>query len=125
MVTTIHIYEDNTTLRHSLKELLSLSTEFAVTGIFDNCLHAAEEVENDSPDVILMDIDMPGMTGIEAVKKIRAFNKKVYILMLTVFDDNTHILDAICAGADGYILKKRYRKKLLRPSKTSMVGVLQ
>lgn len=113
MVTTIHIYEDNTTLRHSLRELLSLSTEFAVTGIFDNCLHAAEEVKKSSPDVILMDIDMPGMTGIEAVKQIRSINKNVHIIMLTVFDDNTHILDAICAGASGYLLKRNVSEKLV------------
>lgn len=113
MVTTVHIYEDNTNLRQGLVELLSLSGEFAVTGSFENCQLAAEEIKKSPPDVILMDIDMPGMTGIEAVKKIRIINKKVYIIMLTVFDDNTHILDAICAGASGYLLKKNVSDKLV------------
>lgn len=113
MVTTVHIYEDNTNLRQGLVELLSLSGEFAVTGSFENCQLAAEEIKKSPPDVILMDIDMPGMTGIEAVKKIRVINKKVYIIMLTVFDDNTHIFDAICAGASGYLLKKNVSDKLV------------
>lgn len=110
---TIQIYDDNAALRHGLEELLSLSNEFVVSGSFDNCQRAEEEVKKHPPDIILMDIDMPGMTGIEAVKKIRTFNKKIYILMLTVFDDNTHILDAICAGASGYILKKNVSEKLI------------
>ncbi len=60
-----------------------------------------------------MDIDLPGTNGIEAVKKIRGFNPGVYILMLTVFDDNKHVLDAICAGASGYLLKKYLPEKLI------------
>lgn len=113
MATTIHIYDDNAALRHGLEELLSLSDEFTVTASFDNCTMAEEEVKKNPADVILMDIDMPGMTGIEAVKKIRAFNSKVHIIMLTVFDDNTHIFDAICAGASGYLLKKNVSEKLV------------
>ncbi len=124
MTTTIHIYEDNTDLRHGLEEFLSLSDEFVVTASFDNCLQAADEVKKSPPDLILMDIDMPGMTGIEAVKKIRAFNKKVHILMLTVFDDNTHILDAICAGASGYLLKKMFQKNCSPPLKKCLQKAL-
>jgi DNA-binding NarL/FixJ family response regulator len=110
---SIHLYEDNRTLRQSLEELLSLSDEFTVTGSFDNGRQVAEFIQKDSPDVILMDIDMPGITGIEAVRKIRVINKKVHVIMLTVFEDNTHILDAISAGASGYILKKDISKKLV------------
>lgn len=120
MVTRIHIYDDNTVLRQGLEELLSLSPEFVVTGSFENCLRVEDEVKKDTPDLILMDIDMPGRNGIEAVKKIRIFNKKVCILMLTVFDDNTHILDAICAGASGYLLKKDVSGKLVSSIKEVM-----
>jgi DNA-binding NarL/FixJ family response regulator len=113
VVTTIHIYDDNTALRQGLEELLSLSDEFVVSGSFENCLSVEAEVKKNPPDIILMDIDMPGRTGIEAVRKIRGFNHKVPIIMLTVFDDNTHILDAICAGASGYLLKKNVSEKLV------------
>jgi DNA-binding NarL/FixJ family response regulator len=113
MPTTIHIYDDNPALRHCLQELFSLSPEFVVTGSYENCLQAEAEVKKNPPDLILMDIDMPGMNGIEAVKKIRIFNSKIHIMMLTVFDDNTHILDAIRAGASGYLLKKNISEKLV------------
>jgi DNA-binding NarL/FixJ family response regulator len=96
-----------------LAELLSLADEFVVVKASENCLEAREDVKHYHPDVVLMDIDMPGMNGIEAVKQIRGFNKEVAILMLTVFDDNKNVFDAICAGASGYLLKKNVSDKLI------------
>ena len=64
------------------------------------------------PDVLLMDIDMPGMSGIEAVKKVRAAGFEIPILMLTVFDDDDHVFKALCAGASGYLLKKHISSRL-------------
>lgn len=113
MPISIYVYDDNHGLRNSLEELLSLSGEFVVTGSFDNCVTAAADIKKSPPDIVLMDIDMPGMTGIEAVKQIRLINQQVQIIMLTVFEDNTHILDAICAGASGYLLKKHISEKLV------------
>jgi DNA-binding NarL/FixJ family response regulator len=113
MLSPVSIYEDNDALRKSLEDLLLLSNEYFICGSYNNCLNAEEQVRADQPELVLMDIDMPGMSGIEAVKKIRVFNKKLPIIMLTVFEDNTHILDAICAGASGYILKKKIAEKLL------------
>ena len=120
MVTTVHIYDDNAELRKSLEQVLSLANEFVISGSYDSFLHAEEELKKSMPDVILMDIDMPGVNGIEAVRKIRAFNKKIPIIMLTVFDDNIHILEAICAGASGYLLKKSIFEKLVPSIRETM-----
>ena len=100
------VYEDNNNLRESLCNLITFSKDLLLLGQYPKADQVASQVRELDPDVILMDIDMPGITGIEAVKRIRSINQRVEIIMLTVFDDNRHVLDAICAGASGYLLKK-------------------
>jgi DNA-binding NarL/FixJ family response regulator len=112
MALTVLIFEDNPLLRESISSLISLKEDLRLAGAFENVLSAKKHVTELKPDLILMDIDMPGMTGIEAVKQIRAFNPTVPIIMLTVFDDNIHVLEAIQAGASGYLLKKHLSTKL-------------
>jgi DNA-binding NarL/FixJ family response regulator len=112
MALSILLYEDNDSLRESIASMLFLSDHYRVSGSFANVLSVAEQIQSYSPDAVLMDIDMPGMTGIEAVKKIRSMGISVPVIMLTVFDDNRHVFDAICAGASGYILKKHISAKL-------------
>ena len=113
MNTSIVIYEDNEHLRTSLCNLIELTGQYEILGAFADCQEVTGQIQGYEPDVILMDIDMPFVNGIEAVKKIRAFNKKVQIIMLTVFDDNTHVFDALCSGANGYLLKKYISEKLI------------
>ncbi len=110
---TIWLFEDKDLLRKGLEELLNLSDEYAITGSYPDCLQLMETMKSGLPDVILMDIDMPGRNGIEAVKLIRSQSQETAILMLTVFDDNKHVFDAICAGASGYLLKKNISTKLI------------
>jgi len=110
---TILIYEDNNILRESLSNLIGLTEEYDVLAAFPDCLLVEGQVQGYKPDIILMDIDLPGINGIEAVKKIRAIDKQVQIIMLTVFDDNTHVFNALCAGANGYLLKKYVSDKLI------------
>ena len=113
MAISIVIYEDNDNLRESLSSLLSMTEDYEVLGAYPNCVKVEEQVKVLQPHVILMDIDMPEVNGITAVKKIRQFDKKVQVIMLTVFDDNTHVYDALCAGANGYLLKKFVSDKLI------------
>jgi len=107
------LYEDNAQLREGLTMLISGSDGFEVVAAFKNCNSVVEEVEAYRPDVILMDIDMPGINGIEGLKRLREYNREVKVLMLTVFDDNKNVFQAISNGANGYILKKTPPSKLL------------
>ncbi|GAA4009859.1 response regulator transcription factor [Hymenobacter fastidiosus] len=111
--TRILIYEDNNDLRTSLSQLLAGSPGLELVGALGNCMQATADVARLTPDVILMDIDMPGMTGIEGLRRIKAVAPKVNVVMLTVFEDNDRVFEAICAGADGYLLKKTPPVKLL------------
>lgn len=113
MSNTLIIYEDNDSLRESLVNLLSLSGEYEVLAAYPDCKESPGQIAAFQPDVILMDIDLPGMNGIEAVRQIRLENKKVQIIMLTVFDDTTHVYAALYAGANGYLLKKSISDKLV------------
>jgi DNA-binding NarL/FixJ family response regulator len=109
----VMLYEDNPQLREGLTMLIDGSDGFTVLASYKNCDNVTDEVEAWKPDVILMDIDMPGTNGIEGLKKIRAVNSEVKILMLTVFDDNKNVFEAIRNGANGYVLKKTPPAKLL------------
>jgi DNA-binding NarL/FixJ family response regulator len=112
MAISILLYEDNTMLRESISSMIRLDPRFLVSAAFENVLHAESQVAEINPDIILMDIDMPGRNGIEAVTRIRAMGSKIPILMLTVFDDTQHVFDALRAGASGYLLKKHLSTKL-------------
>lgn len=106
------MYEDNPVLRDSIQSMLSLNSDLNLVGAYESPVDIKTHLHTQKPDLLIMDIDMPGMNGIEAVAKVRSTNKNIPILMLTVFDDNKHVFDAICAGASGYILKKHIASRL-------------
>jgi DNA-binding NarL/FixJ family response regulator len=107
------IYEDNNDMRNGLAQLISRTAGLKLSGAFADCMATEAQVKKLVPDVILMDIDMPVITGIQAVQLIRHFDTDVQILMLTVFDTNEKIFDALCAGASGYLLKKTTPSKIV------------
>lgn len=98
------IYEDNSQFREGLTMLIDGSNGFSVLASYTNCDHVQEEVQLWKPDVILLDINMPGTDGLAGLKKIREINTVAKVLMLTVFDDNKNIFEALRHGADGYLL---------------------
>jgi DNA-binding NarL/FixJ family response regulator len=112
MALSVLIYEDNDLLRESVASMVRSNNTLSLSASFENVLNVEDQVKSYHPDFILMDIDMPGMTGIEAVQKIRTFNAQVHIVILTVFDDNRHVFEALRAGASGYLLKKHISTKL-------------
>lgn len=122
MAYTVLIYEDNELLRESLCAMVRMNELLSCVGAFGNVMQVEQQVQAHNPDVIFMDIDMPGMSGIEAVRKIRLLNSEIPILMLTVFDDNQHVFDAICAGASGYLLKKQISTKLFDAVEEVLAG---
>jgi DNA-binding NarL/FixJ family response regulator len=109
----ITIFDDNKNIRQSITMLLSTVPEFEVVGSFSHVLDCIDDMKQSQPDVVLMDIEMPGMTGIEAVKKIKKEFPQVLVLMQTVFEDDDRVFDSVCAGASGYILKNHLNTKLI------------
>ncbi|AKD54487.1 response regulator transcription factor [Spirosoma radiotolerans] len=118
----ISIFDDNDSLRETLALVFDATDDLIVTGKYPNALTAVDEVLYNQPDVILMDIDMPGRTGIEAVRLIREQTTRPKILMLTVFEDVDRIFAAISAGAVGYLLKKTPADKIIDAIREVMSG---
>jgi DNA-binding NarL/FixJ family response regulator len=101
----VAVFDDNDTLRDSMTLLLGEIQDLEIVGSYSHCLDVVENLRDTRPDVVIMDIDMPGMNGIEGVKQIRKNCPTVQILMFTVFDDEEKVFAAIKSGAAGYILK--------------------
>jgi DNA-binding NarL/FixJ family response regulator len=101
----VAIFEDNRSLRESLFQLIDGSEGFRCVGAFPNCDRLIQNIRESKPDVVLMDIEMPGLSGIEAIKILKENFPDVKVLMETIFEDNNKIFDSICNGAEGYILK--------------------
>lgn len=109
----IVIFEDNDNLRLSLEVLLSSEPGYAVVGTFGNCKETYDIVKGKDPDVVIMDIDMPGISGIKGVQLAKEAKPSVQIIMHTVFEDDENLFASLCAGANGYLLKKHSLARLV------------
>ncbi|HRB30556.1 MAG TPA: response regulator transcription factor [Ferruginibacter sp.] len=118
----ILIFEDNVALRQSLKTLLMGVEGYEVSGDYSNCKNAKEITETILPDIVIMDIDMPEVNGIEGLKIIKETKPDTQIIMHTVFDDDQRLFDCLCHGASGYILKNTTFSKLIEAIDTVQKG---
>src|SRR5215831_15621127 len=122
MSTEIIIFEDNEQLRSSLVVLLNESDAHIVIGDYENANHAPDIVRRDRPDVVIMDIDLPGKSGIQGVAEIKEARPATLVIMYTMFEDDEKIFKSLCAGANGYILKKTSPHKLFEAINDVMEG---
>lgn len=102
---TIVLFEDNKSLRTSLTGYFNSIDDVFLAGAYENANEAVSNIRKHRPDVVLMDIQMPGLSGIEAMKRIMATYPETKVLIHTVFEDEHRIFSALCGGASGYVLK--------------------
>jgi len=113
MAIRVTIFDDNKRLLDSLSVLIDGSPGFQIANTFVDCTDLEKKVKISEPDVILMDIEMPGISGIEAVKIVKKHFPKINVMMQTAFENDENVFAAICAGASGYILKNTPPSRIL------------
>ncbi|KAA9034459.1 response regulator transcription factor [Ginsengibacter hankyongi] len=118
----IIIFEDDDQLRNSLVTLIGTSSEYTVIGSHPNVMNAPAIIRRDKPDVVIMDINMPGKSGIEGVVEIKEARPQTLIIMYTMFENDENLFNSLCAGANGYILKKTSPFKLFEAIRDVIEG---
>jgi DNA-binding NarL/FixJ family response regulator len=116
------IIEDQRELREGLQTLINFTEGFKCTGAFRTAEEGVARAKNEPPDVVLTDIGLPGMDGIEGIRALKEMYPNLIILVLTIHDDNERIFDALCAGACGYLLKRTPPTKLLENIREAVTG---
>jgi RNA polymerase sigma factor (sigma-70 family) len=112
-VIKVSIVEDNDQFRGTLGNVINRSEGFKCIGQYGSAEEALEEIPKNVPDVVLMDINLPGMNGVECVARLKKLCPDTQIVMLTVYEDTDNIFNALKAGATGYLLKRTTREELL------------
>jgi len=113
MPITVSIVEDNEQLRKTLARVISRADGFACVSHYGTAEAALEALPRESPEVVLMDINLPGMNGVECVRRLKEAAPKILSVMLTVYEDTENIFNALAAGASGYLLKRTKSAELL------------
>lgn len=110
---TVALVEDEELLRETVAEILTASPRWKLSGVYADAEVALEGMKANCPEVVLMDIQLPGMSGIECVAKLKERHPELQVMMVTVYDNNDRIFKALAAGASGYLLKRDVPTKLL------------
>ncbi len=118
----VSIIEDNHYLREGYKAILEEEPDFTVLGDYESCEKAFDAKEFVDSDVVLMDIELPGMSGIDGVKCIKQQYPQMSIIMTTIHDDDQNVFDAICAGAIGYLVKMISGEDLVKAIREAFAG---
>src|SRR5450432_3584869 len=108
----VALVEDQKRVREGLTALIASSSGYEVVGAFARMEQALAHLPDGLPHVLLLDINLPGMSGVEGLRKVRELYPAVQVIMLTVYGDDDHVFEAICAGACGYLLKETPPEKL-------------
>jgi DNA-binding NarL/FixJ family response regulator len=119
---TVAIVEDRGRIRDTIVDIINGTAGLKCIGAYNSVESAMKKLDDSVPDVLLMDIGLPGMSGIEGVKVVKAKFPKVDVLMHTVYDDDDKIFQSICAGASGYVLKNAESAELIRAIKEIRIG---
>jgi DNA-binding NarL/FixJ family response regulator len=118
----VAIVEDRREIRDGLAMLINGTEGFCCSGLYRSMEEALLQIAGDVPDLVLCDIGLPGMSGIEGIRILKERYPRLTILMLTVYDDDERIFDALCAGACGYLLKKTPPARLLEALREAVAG---
>lgn len=121
-VIKVAVVEDHHKIREFLEFLLNSTEGFSCAGVFRTMEEALDRIAVDLPDIVLVDIGLPGMSGIEGIRRLKERHPKLPLVMNTVYDDDERIFDALCAGASGYLLKKMPPARLLDSIKEVAAG---
>lgn len=119
---TVMIVEDRGRIRETIVDIINSSEGLKCIGAYNSCEAALEALKESVPNVLLMDIGLPGMSGIEGVKLIKNRYPSIDVLMHTVYDDDEKIFQSICAGASGYVLKNVESSELIKAIRETGVG---
>ncbi len=118
----IVVVEDNDTIREGLKILIDSTKGYCCIESYSKCDTMLKGIKKLDPDVLLIDIGLPGMNGIEGIKNVKTLLPDLVILILTIYDENELIFEALCAGASGYIVKRTSHIKLMEAIKEGYLG---
>jgi DNA-binding NarL/FixJ family response regulator len=108
----VSIVEDIDEIRTRLKNILDESEEFVCTGAYSKAEDALNELPVAAPDIVLMDINLPGMSGIECMRRVKAVAPDILFMMFTIYEDSEQVFEALSAGASGYLLKKTPQEEI-------------